>query len=274
MISIRNIVITLGMLTLVLFGSRAYGFGGCEVDCQKCHSLEKNEVEQILSKMKRSGSKVVDIKMSPVRGLWEVSLVDNGARDTLYVGFSKKQIVRGMILDLDAEGKGAGKAPELRPAALQQKAPVQYIDTAKIPLDTALVLGDKNAEHKVVIFTDPDCPYCARLHDELRKVIAEKNDIVFYLKLMPLQMHPDAHWKSRSIMCSRSLQLLEDNFSKKQIPRPACETGVVDDTVRLGAELGITGTPTMIMPDGFVVFGGRSAKGIRELVMNHVRRSL
>ncbi|MGC2062523.1 MAG: DsbC family protein [Thermodesulfovibrionales bacterium] len=271
----KNIFVVAAALSLFLLSSPlAFGFGGCEEDCAKCHSLEQKEAEQILAKMKATDAKVVGIKMSPVRGLWEVSLDNRGRRDILYVGFSKKQVMRGMIIDLEAPGNGLKTAQEKRPVDTGQQPIERYIETGKISLEDALVLGDKNAVHKVVVFTDPDCPYCSKLHAELKKVIEEKNDIVFYLKLMPLKIHPDSYWKSQSIMCSRSLQMLEENFDRKPIPRPSCQSPVIEENIRLAAELDITGTPTLIMPDGFVLFGGRNAKGIRDLVVSHQKKGL
>jgi thiol:disulfide interchange protein DsbC len=271
----KNVFVVAVALALSLLSNpRAYGFGGCEVDCAKCHSLEQSEAEQILAKMKVSDAKVAGIKMSPVRGLWEVSVDNRGRRDILYVGFSKNQVMRGTIIDLEGPGNGPNKDQEKRPADTKQQSNERYIETGKIPLEDALVLGDNNAALKVVVFTDPDCPYCSKLHAELKKVIAENNNIVFYLKLMPLKMHPDAYWKSQSIMCNRSLQLLEENFDRKPIPRPSCQSPAIDENIRLATELGITGTPTLIMPDGFVLFGGRNAQGIRDLVISHQRKGL
>ncbi len=51
-------------------------------------------------------------------------------------------------------------------------------------------------------------------------------------------------------------------------PKPDCETKIVDETLKPGEELGITGTPTMIMPDGLIVVGVSDAEKIKELVLN------
>ncbi|MBA4373060.1 MAG: hypothetical protein C0402_09410 [Thermodesulfovibrio sp.] len=270
----KNIFIAGVVVALFLMSSpRAYSFGGCEEDCAKCHSLEQREAEEILSKMKATDAKVAGIKMSPVRGLWEVSLDRRGRQDTLYVGFSKKQVVRGTIIDIEAPGNSlATVVQEKKPADIRPQAPERYVEAGKIPLEDALVLGDIHAAKKIVVFTDPDCPYCSKLHAELRKVIEEDKDIVFYLKLLPLKIHPDSLWKSQSILCNRSLTMLEDNFNKRPIPKPSCQSPVVEENVRLAAELGITGTPTLIMPDGFVLFGGRNARGIRNLIDSHPRK--
>ncbi|MDA8082568.1 MAG: DsbC family protein [Nitrospiraceae bacterium] len=267
--TIRAVIIALA-LAVVAKAPSVYGFGGCEEDCVKCHSLSQKEAEQIVSKMKIPDPRVVDIRMSPVRGLWEVSVDTQGRRENMYVGFSKKQVVKGNIIDVDGTDGGAAKTPV--PAAVMQTPNDRYVDVSKIPLENALVLGDRNAAVKVVVFTDPECPYCARIHGELKKIVAENRNIAFYLKLFPLKMHRDADWKARSIMCSGSLDLLEKNYEKKPIPMPLCNSSVIDENIRVAAELGVTGTPTFIMPDGYLVLGGNDAGTILNLVSAHQRK--
>jgi len=251
-------------LPVLLAGRKVYSFGGCESDCQKCHSITKGEVRQILDKMKAGDAKIVDLKMSPVSGLWEVSIEDRGRTGIFYVPFSKKYIVRGAIIDIETSSNRTQETIN----EISRPAP-RYVDVSKIPLDTAILVGLKDAPYKVYVFTDPDCPFCSKLHEEIKKVTAERKDIAFYLKLMPLQnMHPDAYWKSKSIMCGDSLRLLEDNFAKKPIPKTDCDSKPVDDNLKLAAELGITGTPTIIMPDGQMLIGMRDAGTLIEQAVN------
>ena len=264
----KRIAVLIGILSVFLIGSNVYAFGGCEEDCQKCHTLGKTEAQEILSKMKAVDTRVVDIKMSPIRGLWEVTLEDSkGGHGVMYVGFSKKYVMGGTIFEVDT---AANKTQE----ALQEthKPADRYVDPSGIPLDQALLLGDGSAKIKVVVFTDPDCPYCARLHQELKKILSERKDIAFYLMLMPLKFHPDAYWKSQSIICAKSVGLLEENFDKKPIPKPECETGTVDQNIEIARDLGITGTPTLIMPDGFVLVGGKEAAVLTDLILRHQRK--
>jgi thiol:disulfide interchange protein DsbC len=89
----------------------------------------------------------------------------------------------------------------------------------------------------------------------MKKVLEKTKDIVFYIKLYPLKMHKDAYWKSKSIVCNNSLKMLEDAFDKKQIPKTECDTKEIDNTIKLAESLGITGTPTIILPDGRVHSG-------------------
>jgi thiol:disulfide interchange protein DsbC len=252
------------LLSLCLGRAEVGAFGGCEEDCGKCHSLNKDEAHQILAKLNAPNANVVDVKMSPIKGLWQVDVEEAGRKGVVYVGFSKKYIVGGPIFEVDT---AANKTQETVEAMNRQ--PDRYVDPAKISLKNAILLGDKNAPHKVIVFTDPECPFCARLHQELKKIIAERKDIAFYLELKPLPMHPDAYWKSESILCGKSLELLDANFAKKPIPRPEppCTSAPVDENLKEAQELGITGTPTLIMPDGLVVVGARDQATIIKLAL-------
>ena len=264
----------IGFFVALLLPVKAFAFGGCEEDCMKCHTISTQEVKQILTKLGAAEAKPLEIKISPVKGLWEVIIEDRGTRGVMYIGFSKRHVVAGPVFEIDT---GMNKTQETFERVNRDL--VRYVDYAKIPLDKSLIIGEKSAQYKVVVFTDPDCPYCAKVHEELKKVIAERKDIAFYLKLMPLPMHPDAFWKSQSILCKnssdllRGIQWLEDNFAKKEIPKPDCDNKQeIEANIRLATELGITGTPTLIFPDGMVAGGGKDAKAIIDLVTNPPRK--
>ncbi|MDP2158590.1 MAG: DsbC family protein [Nitrospirota bacterium] len=248
--------------------TKAFALGGCEEDCMKCHTMSTQDVQQILAKLGAPEAKPLDIKVSAVKGLWEVIIEDRGTKGVMYIGFSKRHVIAGPVFEVDT---GMNKTQETFERVNRDL--VRYVDYAKIPLDKSLIIGQKNAQYKVVVFTDPDCPYCAKVHEEIKKVVAERKDIAFYIKLMPLPMHPDAFWKSQSMLCMNSVQLLEDNFAKKEIPKPDCDNKLeIEANIKLASELGITGTPTLVFPDGMVAIGGKDAKAIIDLVTNPLKK--
>ncbi len=100
----------------------------------------------------------------------------------------------------------------------------------------------------------------------MKKVVAERKDIAFYIILYPLPMHKEAYGKSKAIVCEKSLELLEAAFEKKPIPAPTCETKVIDENMQLAAKLGISGTPAVVFPDGTLVPGFMEADAIIKMV--------
>jgi thiol:disulfide interchange protein DsbC len=102
----------------------------------------------------------------------------------------------------------------------------------------------------------------------MKKIIEERKDIAFQIKLFPLKNHPEAYEKSKSILCERSLTLLEDAYEKKPLPKPKCETSTVDENIKLTEKLGITSVPTLVLPDGRIVPGYKDAKTLTQLIGN------
>jgi thiol:disulfide interchange protein DsbC len=49
-----------------------------------------------------------------------------------------------------------------------------------------------------------------------------------------------------------------------------CETPVVDQTLALVGELGIRSTPTLVLPDGLVVPGFKTAEALLVLISENV----
>ena len=100
----------------------------------------------------------------------------------------------------------------------------------------------------------------------MKKIIQERKDIAFYIKLYPLRIHPEAYEKSKAIVCEKSVALLEDAYETKPLPKPKCETTVIDENITLAAKLGINSLPTLILPDGRVVRGYKDAETLQNLI--------
>jgi hypothetical protein len=139
------------------------------------------------------------------------------------------------------------------------------VDPSQIPLADAIIMGNSGAHYRFILFQDPECTYCQKMHREIRKVTDTTSDIAFFVKMYPLPMHKKAYEKSKSIICEKSLALLEDAFEKKQIPPAKCETSAVDDNISIAKKIGIIGVPALILPDGRVVMGLQNFDAILSL---------
>ncbi len=225
---------------------------GCMGDCTSCHTLTKDEAGKLL-KVDRFKAEITDIKVSPVKGLWEVTVVKGNSTFPIYVDFAKKYLVEGRFTPLENLGE---------PISLKK------VDVSKIPLDAALVLGDPKAPKKLIVFDDPECPYCAKLHPELKKIVEKRKDIAVYIKLFPLAIHPQAYEMSKAISCSGSVKMLDDAFAHKKLPKADCDAKEIDANIKLAEKLGIKGTPGIILPDGRLIPGYVPADALLELVDN------
>ncbi len=247
------------LISLSLSASQVLSFGGCGGECKDCHTLKPEEAENILKEggiAELKTVKVTSVSQAPARGLWEISIQKDGKKGIIYLDFSKKFLMIGQIVELRTS----------KNITQERFIELNKIDVSKIPLSDAILMGDKKAKYRVIVFTDPDCPFCAKLHRELKQVIEKRKDIAFYIKLFPLPNHKDAYWKAKSIQCKKSLELLENNFEGRVPPQPDCETDQIDKNISLGRELGISSTPSIILPDGRVIPGAIPADKIIELI--------
>ncbi len=129
--------------------AKANGIEGCGAkDCKECHKINRQDVEDIFKKLNAKHIRILDIRMSPVKGLWEVSMEDKGQRGVIYIDFSKNYAVTGSIISVQTGLNVTQKKAE----ELEKD---RRVDVSKIPLNDALIMGNPKASKKVVMFTDP-----------------------------------------------------------------------------------------------------------------------
>ena len=234
-------------------------FAGNSSKKKGCDTISQQEIQDILKNINAKDTKVLYIKKSPLTGICEVAVERGGNAAIFYLDIAKTHLIFGKLVDM----KTMDNLTEKSVMEIQDK---KRIDTSKISLTSALVLGDLKAEKKVIILTDPDCPYCSSLHKIIKQISDKRKDIAFYIKMYPLPFHKDAYWKSKSIVCNNSLQLLQDCFDKKEIAKTDCKTDEVDDTIKFAKSLGIDGTPAIILPDGRLRMGALPEEELTKLI--------
>jgi len=251
----KTLVLLLLCLSLVAVApARAFMEEGCGAgNCADCHRLS---VQEAATLFKGNVDKVHKVELAEVPGLWLVEVEKDKKRFPVFIDFSKAYVVSGNIIRLsDGQSITANRPAENK-----------RVEVSQIPLDDALLLGKATAKTKVIVFTDPECPYCKKLHTELHDVVRRDPEIAFLIKLFPLKMHPNAYTISKSIICNRSMAMLEDSFAGKPVPPPLCETRAVDETLALVAKLGINSTPTLVLPDGRILPGYKKADDLLKIL--------
>ncbi len=168
----------------------------------------------------------------------------------IYLDGSGRYLFTGDLYDLKSE-------QNLTQARLSEIHRVAFSD---LPLGDAILY--KRGKHRIAIFADPECPYCRKLHPELRKLDAE-----IYIFLYPLtDLHPLAYRKAVSIWCSKDRILALDQVMAGQIISAQDCDHPVERTIELGNRLGLRATPTIILEDGRRIEGYRNIGEIARLL--------
>ena len=227
-------------------------------DCAKCHTLSVKEATDILRPLNVT---VQSVKSAPIQGMFEVLAQRADQLGVIYIDFAKKHIMQGVVVKI--AGMEAISTHSKEPPQLQKTT---VIDPKKVPLQHSLVLGNPNSSKRIIVFTDPDCPYCRTLHAELIKLEQQVPDLAIHIMLYPLPMHPKAYDKSRFLVASKDMLLLNKAFKGEDIPSPLAEEGKAEIEAIIGFanQQGMTGTPAMIMPDGTLVVGVRDVNALKK----------
>lgn len=148
---------------------------------------------------------------------------------------------------------------------------------SKINLDDIIIYPAKNPKAPkavVTIFTDIDCTYCRKLHDEISKV----NDLGIEVHYVGYPRHgkgSKTYTKMVTVWCSTNPKDRKDMMEKamhgEELPSKTCDHKV-DDHRLLGRQLGLSGTPTIIFADGTVWSGYLPAERLVREAMKHSKK--
>lgn len=136
------------MFLLLLPASYSHGFTAKGQDCSKCHTLNKDEALTLFKDLIPNAT-IIAVSASPIAGLWEVDVDAGGRKMPMYVDFSKKHLFSGALIAISEKRNiSQERADELNKLSKN--------DVSQIPLGDTLVVGNKDAKHKVIVFSDPD----------------------------------------------------------------------------------------------------------------------
>lgn len=177
---------------------------------------------------------VESVAKTPIEGIYEVFA--NGA--VFYVDENVNYLImNGRLIDV-------GRRVDLTEERLRVLTAVKF---DQLPLNLAFRMVKGNGKRKFAYFTDPNCPYCKRLDQELTKV----TDVTVYLFLYPI-LSQDSVEKAKAVWCSKDrAKVYMDWMLNGNAPASpgSCDTPL-DKIVAYGRQKGINGTPTLFFADG------------------------
>ena len=122
----------------------AFAFDKCDQDCIKCHTMNAEEAKEVLQGL-IPNVKIIEVRQGPLNGLWEVGIEAGGKKNIIYIDFSKKKVIAGNLIDIKTKTNQTQESFQR----------INKVDFSSIPLDNSVIMGDKDAKYKVIVFDDP-----------------------------------------------------------------------------------------------------------------------
>ena len=199
------------------------------------------------------GAEVRGVTKTQYFGLYEVQFDDR----IVYTDAKAKYLMVGAVYDTESK-------TNLTEERLRK---LNRVDVAQLPLEMAIKTVKGNGARTLYIFSDADCPFCAKLEQELKNV----TDVTIYTFLYPIDsLHPDAARKSRVIWCADDrAKAWETYYDSGALPdnKGDCDNPVAK-TAELGAKYRVTATPTLVFVDGTVQPGAMPAQRLETELKN------
>ncbi|MEO9523953.1 MAG: DsbC family protein [Marinobacter alexandrii] len=190
------------------------------------------------------GLKVLSVRESEAPGLYEVQS-NNG--DTIYTTADGQYLLTGDLLKITNDGI-ANVTEEARASQREQ--------TMADFGDDGVIRFPAEGEQKAVInvFTDIDCPYCRKLHEEVPQLNAYGITVNYYAFPRSGPGTP-SFTKYESVWCAEDQQAAMDAAKGgRSVASASCENPVLEQ-YQLGGRVGVTGTPAIVLEDGNMVRG-------------------
>ena len=190
---------------------------------------------------KLPGAEASDVAVSPIPGLYEVTMGGLIA----YVSSDGKYLLSGNVYDLDTQvNLTASRRNTARAKAL-----------AAASESNMIVFGPANAKMTVTVFTDIDCGYCRKFHSQIAEV--NKAGVRVRYMFFPRTGPATESWtKAEQVWCAADRRdaltraKKGDTFKGK-----SCGDAAVKSQYELGSDLGVEGTPAIFTQNGDYVGG-------------------
>jgi len=181
---------------------------------------------------------------SPVDGMFEVTLF-NG--QTIYVTGDARFLIPGDMYEALPEGL-VNRSEESRNVVRAKKI-------AAVPESEMIIFEPKDGRKATItVFTDVDCPYCRQLHGEMDR-LNELGIAVRYLGYPSTGLNTETHKKMVSTWCAENPNVMFTSATRGgAVPEASCDDPIASH-YQLGREVGVTGTPALVLEDGSILPG-------------------
>jgi thiol:disulfide interchange protein DsbC len=207
---------------------------------------------RVVSKLQ--GASPDDVAMSPIPGLYEVTMGGLIA----YVSADGKYLLSGNVYDLDSQVN----LTATRRNAARAKA------LAAASESNMIVFGPANAKMTVTVFTDIDCGYCRKFHSQIADV--NKAGVRVRYMMYPRTGPDTESWtKAEQVWCAADRRdALTRAKRGEAIKGKACGDAAIKSQYELGSDLGVEGTPAVFTQNGDYIGGFLTAPELVQAIQD------
>lgn len=231
----------------------------CSAPAPTAQDASQKSIRTNLEKILPAGRHIEAMHPSPAPTLTEV-VVDGRIA---YVTADGKYLLQGPLVELSTQKN----LTDVAEAALRRAELERIGDDRKITFAAA------HPKYRVTVFTDVECGYCRKLHEQ----IAEYNAAgitIDYLLYPRAGAGSSAYETSVHVWCAADRRQALTDAKQDQLVAPANCPNPIDANITLGHRFGFPGTPAMFAPNGTLLGGYLSPTELRARLDELAREEL
>ncbi len=190
-----------------------------------------------------------------------VEVIIRNPIDSLLVSADGRYIIQGDVIDLTKR--------QIMPVSDKVKS-IKKDLIKSINEDNKIIYPAANEKHVIHVFTDVDCPFCRKLHNNTDVM----NDLGITIKLLaaPLaSLHPYAQGKMEKIWCADNRNEAMDEYNEdKTIPDSKDCNNPVANQLAISKRLSVSGTPAIFLEDGSHLAGYLSPTALLKTIKDSI----
>jgi thiol:disulfide interchange protein DsbC len=186
-------------------------------------------------------AKIDVVEQAPMPGFRQVIV----GGQMIYVSDDGKYLLQGALYD--TKNKRDLTSARL---AVDNKRKVDAV-----PQDQRIAFSPSGkAKYRITVFTDIDCGYCRKLHSEVAE-LNKRGIEVDYLFFPRSGLGTPSFDKAVSVWCAADRKAAFTSAKAGKDPAPLKCDNPISEQFALGMQVGVSGTPTIIAPDGSKIGG-------------------
>ena len=136
---------------------------------------------------------------------------------------------------------------------------------ASVDESDMIIYDPEKTEYTLTVFTDIDCGYCRKLHQQM----AEYNALGIRIRYMAFPrsgIDSESYNKAVDVWCAKDRkQALTDAKNGKEVSSESCKAPI-QAQYELGRRLGVSGTPALFLENGEILPGYVPPKRLKEIL--------
>jgi thiol:disulfide interchange protein DsbC len=216
--------------------------------------LQSDSIASITQKLKQlyPATQFKSIEPTPMKGVYQVVMGQNVA----YVDETGRYFMFGHVFDMATQ-------TDLTENVLTEVSRVKFDELISKSGNQVLRFGNQNAKPSLIVFSDPNCGFCKQFERELKTLVEKRADLSVWVMMYPV-LGQDSMDKTVSIWCAKDKEnvwrqwMLGTSVKAKEPAYQTCENPIMSN-LQVGKSLNISGTPSLILPNGTVLSGYKTA---------------